>query len=99
LLGYAGVARKEYGDFGVAVTSILAGRVDTPMIAHLAVPPIQPKLPPDRVAEAILRAIDKRPAEIVVPPLRGRLLILTGVLFPRFADRIADLLGIQGKPR
>ena len=98
LLGFAGVARKEFGDFGIAVTSILPGRVDTPMIDHLKVPSIQPKMSPEVVAEAVVRAIDKRPAEMVLPPIRGRLLIATGVLFPRFADRLADLLGLEGLP-
>ena len=98
LLGFAGVARKEFGDFGIAVTSILPGRVDTPMIDHLKVPSIQPKMSPEVVAKAVVRAIDKRPAEMVLPPIRGRLLIATGVLFPRFADKLADLLGLEGLP-
>ncbi len=99
LLGFAGVARKEFGDHGVAVTSILPGRVDTPMIDHLKVPPIQPKMSADKVAQAVGRAIDKRPAEIVLPPARGRLLIVLGVLLPSLADRVADLLGIEGRPK
>jgi NADP-dependent 3-hydroxy acid dehydrogenase YdfG len=98
LLGFAGVARKEFGDLGIAVTSILPGRVDTPMIDHLKVPSIQPKMSPEVVAKAVVKAIDKRPAEMVLPPFRGRLLITTGVLFPRFADRLADLLRLEGLP-
>lgn len=98
LLGFAGVARKEFGDFGIAVTSILPGRVDTPMIDHLKVPSVQPKMSPEVVAKAVVRAIDKRPAEIVLPPFRGRLLIATGVLFPRFGDKLADLLRLEGFP-
>jgi len=35
---------------------------------------------------------------MVLPPLRGRLLIATGVLFPRFADKLADLLRLEGLP-
>ncbi len=99
LLGFAGVARKEFGDHGIAVTSILPGRVDTPMIDHLKVPPVQPKMSADKVARAVIRAIDRRPAEIVLPPLRGRLLIALGVLFPSLADRVADSLGIEGRPK
>ena len=98
LLGFAGVARKEFGDLGIDVTSILPGRVDTPMIEHPKVPSIQPKMSPDAVARVVARAIDNRPAEMVVPPFRGRLLILLGVLFPRIADRVADVLRIQGLP-
>ena len=98
LLGFAGVARKEFGDHGIDVTSILPGRVDTPMIDHLKVPSIQPKMSPEVVAKAVVKAINKRPAEIVLPPLRGRMLIALGVLFPRFADRFADLLGLEGLP-
>lgn len=96
LLGFAGVARKEFGDLGIAVTSILPGRVDSAMIDHLTVSPIQPKIPPDRIARAVARAIDRRPAEMVLPPLRGRLLIYTGVVFPRLADRLADILKLEG---
>lgn len=98
LLGFAGVARKEFGDLGIAVTSILPGRVDTPMIESLRVSPIQPKMPAERVAEAVERAIRRRPAEIVLPPFRGRLMMLLGAALPGMADRVADLLRIEGLP-
>ncbi len=85
LTGFADVLRQELAPAGVAVTTILPGRVDTPMIADLDFSWISPKMPPDKVAHAILRAIDRRPAEVIIP-FQAYLLYLLNTFSPRLAD-------------
>ncbi|NPA26334.1 MAG: SDR family NAD(P)-dependent oxidoreductase [Chloroflexi bacterium] len=96
LSGIGGVMRQELRDEGIDVTVVYPGRVDTPMIANLKVPWISPKLPPEKVARAVLKAIRKRKAEVIVP-WTGYLLYLD-LLAPRLADYLVKKLGLSGEP-
>jgi len=96
LAGYAGVLRQE--ERGVHVCTVFPGRVDTPMIRHLDVPRISAKIPPERVARAVLRALATRRAEVIVP-WTCRLLQVADVVSPRLADGLVRLLRLEGRPR
>ena len=95
LTGFGDVLRQELRPAGIAVTTILPGRVDTPMIADLDFSWISPKLPPRAVARAILSAIDRRPAEVILP-FQALLLHLANVFSPRFADASVRLFRLWG---
>ncbi|NOY55328.1 MAG: SDR family NAD(P)-dependent oxidoreductase [Actinobacteria bacterium] len=97
LSGFAGVARQELASRGIAVTSIFPGRVDTALIDGLRVPAIQRKMPPERVAEAILSAIRRPRPEIYLPAFGGRVYAWLGALAPNLSDRLTALLGLQGR--
>ncbi len=97
LSGIGGVLRQEARDWGVAVTVVYPGRVDTPMIADLEVPWISAKIAPEKVARAIVRGIRRNKAEVIVP-WTGYLLYLD-ILAPRLADFLVRKLGLTGRPR
>ncbi len=97
LSGIGGVLRQELADLGIRVTVVYPGRVDTPMIADLEVPWISPKLPPERVARAIVRGIRRNRAEVIVP-WTGYLLYLD-LIAPRLADYLVRKLNLAGRPR
>lgn len=95
LSGFAEVLRQELRDQDIAVITIFPGRVDTPMIAHLHVPWISAKIPPDRVANAIVHAIWRRQAEVIVP-WHARLLHLINALSPSLADQVTRTFHLEG---
>lgn len=94
--GFAEVARRELRPLGISASSVLLGRVDTPMIEDLKVSPIQPKISAGKAADVVVRAVERRPAHIVYPPVRGRMLLSVNVLFPSFMDRMSGWLRLHG---
>jgi len=93
--GLADVLRQELAPAGVGVTAVFPGRVDTPMIADLQVPRISAKLPPDAVAQAIVKAIRRRQPEVIIPA-SGRLLWYVSVLSPSLGDWFVRRLKLAG---
>ena len=98
LAGYAATLRQAVRDRGVHVCTVFPGRVDTPMIDDLEVPAISAKIPPERVARAVLRALRRRRAEVVMP-WHCRLLHWADVLSPRLGDWFVRRLRLDGRPR
>ncbi len=96
ITGLADVLRQELHGTGVHLSTIFPGRVDTPMIADVQVPFISPKIPPERVADAIVRAVLKQKAEVLVPRLNAKTLILVNTLSPSIADRFVRRLQLGG---
>ncbi len=95
LSGFGEVLRQELHPSHIAVTTIYPGRVDTPMIENITVPPISAKISADQVARAILRAIDRRPAEVIVPN-QAYFLHLVNFFSPRLADHAVRILHLDG---
>ena len=94
LLGFSEVLRQELRDApNIAVCSILPGAVDTPIYRHAAnyigrdIRPLPPVVSPDRVVAAILRAVDRPKAQIVVGQTQH-----LGVWAHFFAPRLYDRL-------
>ena len=96
--GFVDVLRQELYGTGVRVTSIFPGRVDTPMIQHLTVPWVSPKISPDRVVKSIITGIRTKRSSIIVPALYGPVPILN-FLFPRLMDWGYRIFGIEGIPK
>lgn len=91
LTGYTHALRQELRREGVHVSLVSPGPVDTPMIAgrvgtpEYPLPPGVDVVPPERVAHAILRAVEHRLADVVVPG-RLSLPLRFGLAFPRLVD-------------
>lgn len=98
LRGLGEVMRQELHGSGVEVTTVFPGRVDTPLIDYMDVPWISAKIPPERVAKAILRAIRRRQPEVIVP-FHVRALIYVNTLSPRCGDWLVRVLHLEGRDR
>jgi NADP-dependent 3-hydroxy acid dehydrogenase YdfG len=95
MTGFAEVLRQEMHGRGIFVSNVLPGRVDTALIQNLKVPWIQPKMPPEAVARAILHAIGKRKPEVIIPPL-AILYHYIHTFSPRTSDWLARLFHLEG---
>jgi NADP-dependent 3-hydroxy acid dehydrogenase YdfG len=95
LSGLGDVLRQELFASGIDVTTVFPGRVDTPLIETLEVPAVSAKIPAEAVAQAILRAIRRRQAEVMVPA-QAKTLYYIKVLFPRLGDWLIRQLRLQG---
>ncbi|HHX65460.1 MAG TPA: SDR family oxidoreductase, partial [Chloroflexi bacterium] len=93
---FGDVLRQELHGTGVRVTVVYPGRVDTPLIEHLRVPWISAKIAPEKVADAIVRALHRNAAQIITPP-QARLLDCVQFLSPRLADWFVRTLGLEGQ--
>ncbi|HEU4420546.1 MAG TPA: SDR family NAD(P)-dependent oxidoreductase [Planctomycetota bacterium] len=93
---YVAALRQGLHGRGVRVCTVYPGRVDTRMIAQLRVPAISAKIPPARVAKAILRAIRRGSPEVVVP-WHCRLLLWADTLSPRLGDWLVRVLRLDGR--
>jgi NADP-dependent 3-hydroxy acid dehydrogenase YdfG len=93
---FGDVLRQELKGKGIRVTSIYPGRVDTPMIRHVRVPWISPKMPPEKVARAVIKGVKRNKAAVGVPRAFFLLAPLND-MFPRLVDRAYRILKIQGK--
>jgi short-subunit dehydrogenase len=95
MTGFAEVLRQEVRGRGIYVSNVLPGRVDTALISNLKVHWIQPKMPPEAVAKAVLRAIEKRKPEVIIPPL-AILYHYVHTLSPRLCDWFIQLFHLEG---
>ena len=95
LSGFGDVLRQELRPLGIAVTTLFPGRVDTPMIANMQMPWVSAKISPDATTKAILRALQTRPAEVILPQ-QAVLLHIVNVASPRLADWFVRVLKLEG---
>lgn len=98
LVGFGDVARQELRPHGVTVTTVLPGRVKTAFVSDLKLPWISSPIPPERVAQAVIRAMRRNKAEIVIPGF-NKALVWLHTLSPRMADRAVKVLGLKGTKR
>lgn len=97
--GFMEVLRQELRGTGVFASTILPGRVDTPMIATLDVPLASGKISSARVARAILRAVRRRRREVVIPFSGPKALIVLSAIWPGMGDWLVRLFKLEGKER
>lgn len=93
--GLGDILRQELRPYGIAVTTVFPGRVDTPMIAHIRVPWISAKIPPEAVARAILRALRRRTPEVILP-FQVRLFVYLSAIFPSLGDWFTRQFHLEG---
>ncbi len=95
LAGFGDILRQELHGSGVQVTLVFPGRVDTPMVENLEVPWISAKISAEACAKAILKGVQKRKAEIILPP-QTLLLYYLQVFAPRLADFAVRFFRLEG---
>ncbi len=108
LLGFSEVLRQELRDApGIAVCTILPGAVDTPIYRHAAnyvgrqIRPLPPVTAPERVVAAVVRAVDRPRAEIVVGRahhLGAWAHRLTPRLYDRLVGPLVDQFALRNIP-
>lgn len=96
VVGLGEMLRQELREWGIHICTVCPGRVDTPMIAHIEVPWISAKIPPQRVARAIVRAIRRRQPEVILPA-QAKLLVYLNALFPRIGDWGVRFFHLEGR--
>lgn len=96
ITGYCEVLRQELRGSGISVTTVLPGRVDTPMISNLKVSRLSAKIPPENVANSIIKAIKHKEPECITPG-QAKLLYYIKVFSPSLSDWITQLLHLEGK--
>ena len=96
LTGFTEILRQELRGTGVHVTTVFPGRVDTPMIQNLKVPAVSAKISAERVARVLLRAIRRRRAEVVVPFLGPKMLIVASSVWAPMGDWLVRTLRLGG---
>lgn len=94
--GFFDSLRQDLRESGVRFSTVLPGRVDTPMLDGLSFPWVSPKIPPGRVARAIERAIRGNRLEVIVPFAGPKALIVAGAISPRLADGLIRLFHLEG---
>jgi short-subunit dehydrogenase len=95
LSGLTHVLRQELYDTNVNASIIYPGRVDTPMIEDLKFHWLSAKISPQSVAHAIIQAIQKNKAQVIVPP-HARLLEALYFFTPALADWAARYFNLKG---
>lgn len=95
LSGLGDVARLELAPHGIGVTTVYPGRVDTPLVADLEFPFVSPKFPPEKVAKAVVRGIQRNRPEVVVPAYYRALIVLNS-LAPGLTNWAVRRLRLEG---
>jgi NAD(P)-dependent dehydrogenase (short-subunit alcohol dehydrogenase family) len=96
LTGFCEVLRQEVREYGISVTNVLPGRVDTAMIEDLQFSWISRKISAETVALSIVDAMRKR-KPIVIIPSQARLLLYVNVFLPLLGDRLARYFQLEGR--
>ena len=66
------------------------------MIDNLIVPKIASKVPPEKVAKAIVRAVLRKKAEVIVPHWIPKYTLLFNFIFPKMGDWVVKVLKLSG---
>lgn len=100
--GFSLSAHEELREFGVSVTTVCPGAVQTPMLTLQEQYPEAsltfsgPILTVDRLAQAIVRALTDRPRELIVPASFGLTAKIVG-MFPAVGGLLKGLLLRKGR--
>jgi len=101
LIAFSRVIRSDYRSKGVSASAIVVGAVNGAGIGQRTLDEFGLKtstaftVTPDKVAKAVVRAIEKDKAEILVMPGPGRVLKALMDLFPGFGPAVNRLSGAE----
>ena len=93
--GFGDALRQDLYGTGVDVSIIFPGRVATPLIADMKIPAISAPIAVDAVAAAVVKAIRRRQAEVILP-FSARFLLFADRLSPRLGDWAVRTFRLQG---
>lgn len=99
LIGFTASLRNTYRGTGVSASAIVPGFVEAGIYADLkqrsgmVAPALLGTSPPEKVPEAVLKAIERDLPEIIINPLPVRPLLAFIALCPRVGEWIADKTG------
>jgi short-subunit dehydrogenase len=92
---FVDVLHQELHGSEVYTTIIFPGRVDTPFIDDLKLPRISMTISPQVVARSIVKAIEKRKPNVMLPFI-GVILCYIKIFFPSLANWIVRSFRLQG---
>lgn len=99
LAGMLAAMRQDIRDTGIVLTTVLPGRVATPMIDDLDVPWVSGKIRPEGVARVITASLIRgRRGEVVVPRFSSRAIMVAGAISSRLSDALVRVFRLEGKP-
>jgi short-subunit dehydrogenase len=99
LIGFTSSLRATYRRDGVSATVVVPGFVEAGIYTKLkeksgcTAPKLLGTSPPEAVARAVLRGIEKDLPEIIVNPVPVRPLLALTALFPRFGEWVSGWVG------
>ena len=99
LIAFTSSFRATYRHSGVSASVIVPGFVEAGIYSKLktrsglSAPPLLGTSPPEAVARAVIRAIEKDIPEIIVNPLPVRPLLAFMALFPALGEKAIDKIG------
>jgi NAD(P)-dependent dehydrogenase (short-subunit alcohol dehydrogenase family) len=97
LTGYMDVLRQDLRGTGIGVSTLFPGRVDTPMIGHLAVPRVSAKISAARVARGVIRAIELNRAELTIPLVSSKAIIILSAISAPLGDLLIRIFRLEGE--
>lgn len=100
LTGFTDLLRQELYGTGVRVLGVYPGYVDTPMIEKLRLPDSRATrpIPPERVAAAILDAVEKGKAEVIIPnPVGVKAFLILNMLSASLGDWFVRKYNLSGE--
>jgi len=101
LIAFSRVLRNDYRQAGVSASAVVLGAVKNAGLGQRTLDELNLKtstafmVTPEKVAKAVIRAIDKDKAEIVVMPGPGRLLKALMDLLPGFGPAMNRVSGVE----
>jgi short-subunit dehydrogenase len=99
LIAFTSSLRATYRPFGVSASAIVPGFVEAGIYAKLktksgcAAPALMGASPPEKIPQAVLRAIRSDLPEVIVNPLPVRPLLAFMSLFPSMGEWVVDKIG------
>ena len=93
--GFGDALRQDLHGTGVDVSIIFPGRVATPMIAAMKIPAISAPIAAEAVGAAVVKAIRRRQAEVILP-FSAHFLLFADRLSPRLGDWAVRTFRLQG---
>ena len=99
LIGFTSSLRATYRGSGVSASVVVPGFVEAGIYAQLkkrsglAAPALLVTSPPEKVAQAVVKVIEKDLPEIIINPLPVRPLLAFIALFPKAGEWLSDKTG------
>jgi NADP-dependent 3-hydroxy acid dehydrogenase YdfG len=93
--GFGDALRQDLYGSGVDVSIIFPGRVATPMIAAMKIPAISAPIAAEAVGAAVVKAIRRRQAEVILP-FSAHFLLFADRLSPGLGDWAVRTFRLQG---